>query len=58
MMGLATHPSEKPIAWPMPMSATPMVAMVVHDDPVISDTTAQIAHEATRKNDGWRICSP
>ena len=42
----------------MPMSATPMVAMVVHDDPVISDTTAQMAHEATRKNDGWRICNP
>ena len=58
MMAPAIHPSGNPIACPMPISATPMVAMVVHDDPVISDTTAQIAHEATRKNDGWRICSP
>ena len=42
----------------MPISATPMVAMVVHELPVISDTTAQITHEETRKNDGWRICNP
>ena len=46
------------MACPMPISATPMVAMVVHELPVISDTTAQITHEATRKNDGWSICSP
>ncbi len=35
-----------------------MVAMVVHELPVISDTPAQTTHEATRKNDGWRISSP
>ena len=52
MMAPATHPSEKPIAWPMPMSATPMVAIVVHELPVISDTPAQMRHEATRKNEG------
>ena len=35
-----------------------MVAMVVHELPVISDTTAQMTHDATRKNDGWSICNP
>ena len=58
MMAPATHPSGKPIARPMPISATPMVAIVVHELPVISDTTAQMRHEATRKNDGWRISRP
>ena len=46
------------MARPIPISATPMVAMVVHELPVMSDTTAQMTHDATRKNDGWRTCKP
>ena len=42
----------------MPINATPTVAMVVHDDPVSSDTTAQITHEAGRKIEGCRIRRP
>ena len=58
MMAPAIQPSGNPMARPTPMSATPIVAIVVHELPVMSDTTAQMTHEATRKNDGWRICSP
>ena len=58
MIAPAIHPSGNPIARPMPMSATPIVAMVVHELPVMSDTPPQITHEATRKNDGWRMCRP
>ena len=58
MIAPATHPSGNPMARPMPISATPMVAIVVHELPVISETTAQITHVATRNSDGWRICSP
>ena len=58
MMAPATHPSGNSIARPIPISATPMVAIVVHELPVMSDTTAHMAHEATRKNDGCRTSSP
>ena len=58
IMAPAVQPSLKPIALPMPISATPMVAMVVHDEPVSSDTTAQIMHEAGRKIDGLKIFRP
>ena len=58
MMAPATQPSGNPIARPMPISATPMVAMVVHELPVISDTPAQMTEVATRKNDGCRIFRP
>ncbi len=49
MMAPATHPSGSPIASPTPIRATPIVAIVVHELPVMSDTTAQMPHEATRK---------
>ena len=39
-------------------AATPIVAIVVHELPVISETPAQMTHEATRKNEGCRIFSP
>ncbi len=46
------------MACPVPISATPIVAIVVHELPVISETPAQMTHEATRKNEGCRIFSP
>ena len=58
IMAPAIHPSSKPRARPMPMRATPMVATVVHDDPVSSETTAQMMHEAMRNIDGWRAFNP
>jgi hypothetical protein len=35
-----------------------MVAIVVHDEPVSSEITAQITHDAGRNIEGWRILSP
>jgi hypothetical protein len=35
-----------------------MVAMVVHDEPDISDTKAQMRHEESRKTAGCIICMP
>jgi hypothetical protein len=35
-----------------------MVAIVVHDEPVSSDTTAHITHEAGRKTEGCIIFKP
>ena len=40
------------------MSAMPMVAMVVHDEPVIRLTRAQIRQVDARKTDGWMMCIP
>ena len=54
----AIHPSSKPNARPIPISATPIVAMVVHDEPVSREITAQITHDAGRKIDGCRIFKP
>ena len=41
--------SPKPCAFPIPISAMPIVAMVVHELPVMTDTTAQIMQVDTRK---------
>ena len=54
----AVHPSEKPRARPMPSRARPMVAIVVHDEPVINDTTALMTQAEARKTVGWIICTP
>ena len=54
----AIHPSLNPIASPMPISATPIVAMVVHDEPVSNDTIAHIIHDAGRNIEGLRIFNP
>jgi hypothetical protein len=35
-----------------------MVAMVVHDEPVRSEITAQMIHDAGRNIEGCRIFSP
>ena len=54
----AIQPSLKPNARPIPISATPMVAIVVHDEPVSNEITAQMMHDAGRKIEGWRIFRP
>ena len=48
-MAPAVMASENPSARPMPSSATPTVAMVVQDDPVITDTSAH-STQAVRRN--------
>ena len=57
-MAPAVTASEKPSAWPMPIRATPTVAMVVQDEPIISETTAQSTHEVSRKTFGWMSLMP
>ena len=42
----------------MPMKATPIVAIVVHDVPVITDTTAEIEHARNRNITGLSIFTP
>ena len=54
----AVQPSLNPIALPMPINATPMVAIVVQDEPVSNDTTAQMMHDAGRNIEGLNIFSP
>ena len=58
MIAPAIQPSSKPNALPTPIKATPMVAMVVHDEPVRSEITAQMIHDAGRNIEGCRIFSP
>ena len=58
MMAPAITPSENPSALPMPISATPIVAMVVHELPTITDTSAQITHADSRNSFGEMIFSP
>ena len=58
MMEPAIQPSSKPWALPMPIRATPMVATVVHDDPIIRLTSAQRILLLTRNTSGRMICMP
>ena len=58
IMAPATHPSSKPCALPMPIKAMPIVAMVVHDEPVITLTKAQIRHDDARNTSGCITCKP
>ena len=58
MMAPATIPSENPSALPMPISATPIVAMVVQELPTITDTSAQMAQADSRKTFGEMILRP
>ena len=57
-MAPAVHASETPKACPIPNSATPMVAIVVHELPDDKDTRAQMAHDDTRKYCGDINCTP
>ena len=58
MMAPAIIPSEKPSARPMPRSATPMVAIVVQELPVITEITAQMTQADRRKTLGLMILTP
>lgn len=58
MIAPATIPESKPCAWPMPIKARPMVAMVVHELPVIIETIEQTMQAVARKNLGWIIFIP
>ena len=58
MIAPAIIPSLKPWAFPIPMRATPIVAMVVHELPIITEMKAQIIHAVTRKIFGEMICTP
>ena len=57
-MAPAVQPVEKPKASPIPIKATPMVAMVVHELPVITETMAQMIQLDARKNVGLNTCMP
>lgn len=45
-------------ALPIPSSAMPIVAIVVHEVPVISETKAEMKHAQGRNSDGVIICTP
>ena len=58
MMAPAMMPSSNPCALPIPIRAIPIVAMVVHELPVITDTSMHIMHDEARKKSGWIIFIP
>ncbi len=49
IMAPATQPGWNPITVPMPMKATPMVAIVLHELPVSTEMAAHMAQAVTRK---------
>ena len=57
-MAPAVHPSLKPSAFPIPIRATPMVATVVHELPVITETMALMRQLVMRNTWGLMICMP
>ena len=57
-MAPAIHPSLNPCALPIPIKAIPIVAIVVHELPVITETKAQIIHVEARKKLGCITCIP
>ena len=57
-MAPAMSPSLNPSAFPMPIRATPIVAMVVQELPIISETRAQMMQAAARKIFGWMTRMP
>ena len=57
-MAPAVMASENPSARPMPKSATPTVAMVVQDEPVITDTSAHSTQAVSRNTLGLMILMP
>ena len=58
IMAPAIQPSSNPCALPIPRRAMPIVAMVVHELPVMMDTNAQITQVEVRKKSGCIICIP
>jgi len=57
-MAPAIHPSSNPCALPIPISAIPMVAMVVHELPVITEISTQMIQVDAKKKLGCMICIP
>ena len=58
MIAPAIHPSSKPCAFPIPINAIPIVAIVVYELPVITEINAQMMQVDARKKLGWIICIP
>lgn len=58
MIAPATTPISKPCARPIPINASPMVAMVVQELPVIMETIEQTMQAVARKNFGCIIFIP
>ncbi len=58
MMAPAIIPSLKPWALPIPRSATPIVAIVVHELPIITETIAHIRQAVSRNILGEMILTP
>ena len=58
IMAPAVNGSGMPSALPMPSKAMPIVAIVVHDVPVITDTSEEMMQAHGRNNDGVIICTP
>lgn len=58
MIAPAIQPVSKPCASPIPIKAIPIVAMVVQELPVITDTIQQIRQVDTKKKLGWMIWIP
>lgn len=58
IMAPAIQPSSNPWARPMPMRAMPMVAMVVHELPVMTLTMADMMQVEAKNISGCIICMP
>ena len=54
----AIQAGESPIASPIPERATPTVAIVVHEEPVTTETAEQMMHAEARKKVGDRSWVP
>ena len=58
MIAPATSPSLNPSAFPMPSRATPIVAIVVQELPIINETRAQMTQAVKRNTFGLIILTP
>ena len=58
MTAPATIPAGIPILSPIPIPATPIVAIVDHELPIANETIAQISVIATRNQEGVMIFNP
>ena len=58
MIAPAITPSLKPSALPIPRRATPIVAIVVHELPTMTETSAQITQAVSRNIFGLMILTP
>ena len=58
IMAPAIHPGWNPMTVPMPMKATPIVAMVLQLLPVNTEITPHTRQHITRKKVGLSICNP